>query len=524
MEIKCNEKELFVFKKIAHAAEELGVPAYVIGGFVRDKLLGRPTKDADIVCVGDGIQLAHKVAERFQPKPSVAFFKNYGTAQIKLKHFYEEPHAGEEPKHLTAEHDIQPEIIEPAAPGVDANPGDMPVQEKSTLEIEFVGARKESYRYHSRNPEVVPGTLKDDQDRRDFTINAMAVSLNTADYGKLIDPFNGLLDLEKKIIQTPLEPGQTFSDDPLRMMRAVRFASQLNFTIAPATFQSIKDHAERIRIISQERITEELNKILLSAKPSIGFDLLYQSGLLHIIFPQMIDLAGAEYIDGLGHKDNFYHTLQVVDNISRNTNDLWLRWAALLHDIGKPATKKFEPGHGWTFHGHEVVGGRMVPRLFAKLKLPQNEKLRFVRKLVELHLRPISLTKENITDSAIRRLLFDAGEDIDALMMLCEADITSKNKQKVIRYLENFELVRQRMKEVEEKDRMRNWQPPITGEIIMDIFGLSPCKIVGDLKNSIREAILDGEIDNSYDAAYDYMMKKATELGLQIVNKKAAGN
>ncbi len=524
MEIKCNEKELFVFKKIAHAAEELGVPAYVIGGFVRDKLLGRPTKDADIVCVGDGIQLAHKVAERFQPKPSVAFFKNYGTAQIKLKHFYEEPHTGGEDQHLTEEHDRQPEIIEPASHGVDANPGDIPVQEKSTLEIEFVGARKESYRYHSRNPEVVPGTLKDDQDRRDFTINAMAVSLNTADYGKLIDPFNGLLDLEKKIIQTPLEPGQTFSDDPLRMMRAVRFASQLNFTIAPVTFQSIKDHAERIRIISQERITEELNKILLSAKPSIGFDLLYQSGLLHIIFPQMIDLAGAEYIDGLGHKDNFYHTLQVVDNISRNTNDLWLRWAALLHDIGKPATKKFEPGHGWTFHGHEVVGGRMVPRLFTKLKLPQNEKLRFVRKLVELHLRPISLTKENITDSAIRRLLFDAGEDIDALMMLCEADITSKNKQKVIRYLENFELVRQRMKEVEEKDRMRNWQPPITGEIIMDIFGLSPCKIVGDLKNSIREAILDGEIDNSYDAAYDYMMKKATELGLQIVNKKAAGN
>jgi putative nucleotidyltransferase with HDIG domain len=530
MDIKCNEKELFVFKKIAHAAEELGVPAYVIGGFVRDKLLGRATKDADIVCVGDGIQLAHKVAERFQPKPSVSYFKNFGTAQIKLKHFYEEPHGEEAHKHITGDNGQEEQVvIEPTSnDGSDIDLDSLPTSREgqggiSALEIEFVGARKESYRYHSRNPEVVPGTLKDDQDRRDFTINAMAISLNAADYGKLIDPFNGLRDLERKIIQTPLEPGQTFSDDPLRMMRAVRFASQLNFTIASETFQSIKDHAERIRIISQERITEELNKILLSAKPSIGLDLLYQSGLLHIIFPQLIDLAGAEYIDGLGHKDNFYHTLQVVDNISRNTNDLWLRWAALLHDIGKPATKKFEKGHGWTFHGHEVVGGRMVPRLFAKLKLPQNEKLRFVRKLVELHLRPISLTKENITDSAIRRLLFDAGDDIDALMLLCEADITSKNKQKVIRYLENFELVRHRLREVEEKDRIRNWQPPITGEIIMDIFGLSPCKIVGDLKNCIREAILDGEIDNTYDAAYDFMMKKATEMGLQVVNKNTAG-
>ena len=518
MDIRCNDKELFVFKKIAHAAEELGMPAYVIGGFVRDKLLGRATKDADIVCVGDGIQLAHKVAERFQPKPAVSFFKNFGTAQIKLKHFYEEP--GEDAHEpITAEQHGGETLETDSDPDAVKEP-----HEKATLEIEFVGARKESYRYHSRNPEVVPGTLKDDQDRRDFTINAMAISLNAADYGKLIDPFNGLLDLERKIIQTPLEPGQTFSDDPLRMMRAVRFAAQLNFTIAPATFQSIKDHAERIRIISQERITEELNKILLSNKPSIGFDLLYQSGLLHIIFPQLVDLVGAEYIDGLGHKDNFYHTLQVVDNFCRHTNDLWLRWAALLHDIGKPATKKFERGHGWTFHGHEVVGGRMVPKLFTKLKLPQNEKLRFVRKLVELHLRPISLTKENITDSAIRRLLFDAGDDIDALMLLCEADITSKNKQKVIRYLENFELVRNRLKEVEEKDRIRNWQPPITGEIIMDIFGLSPCKIVGDLKNSIREAILDGEIENTYDSAYDFMMRKAAEMGLQAVNKNAAGN
>jgi poly(A) polymerase len=521
MDIKCTDKELFVFKKIAHAAEELGMPTYVIGGFVRDKLLGRPTKDADIVCVGDGIQLAHKVAERFQPKPSVSFFKNFGTAQIKLRHFYEEERGAVDHKHLVAEDNGQDNQLAEDENNDSPSTGDGRGEaERSGLEIEFVGARKESYRYHSRNPEVVPGTLKDDQDRRDFTINAMAISLNTADYGKLIDPFNGVLDLERKIIQTPLDPGTTFSDDPLRMMRAVRFASQLNFTIAPVTFQSIKDQADRIRIISQERISEELNKILLSAKPSVGLDLLYQSGLLHIIFPQLVDLAGAEYIDGLGHKDNFYHTLQVVDNISKHTNDLWLRWAALLHDIAKPPTKKFEKGHGWTFHGHEVVGGRMVPRLFTKLKLPQNEKMRFVRKLVELHLRPISLTKENITDSAIRRLLFDAGDDIDALMLLCEADITSKNKQKVSRYLENFELVRQRLKEVEEKDRIRNWQPPITGEIIMDIFGLSPCKIVGDLKNCIREAILDGEIDNSYDAAYDFMMKKATEIGLQIVKKE----
>ncbi|HSC36814.1 MAG TPA: HD domain-containing protein [Chitinophagaceae bacterium] len=471
MDIRCTERELFIFNKIAHAAKELGTPCYVIGGFVRDKLIGRKTKDADIVCVGDGIALAHAVAKRFSPQPPVAFFKTYGTAQVKLE----------------------------------------------DLEIEFVGARRESYGYHSRNPEVVPGSLEDDQNRRDFTINALAVSLNEADFGKLADPFDGLADLDRKIIRTPLEPGQTFSDDPLRMLRAIRFASQLRFTIADKTWQGIKLHVERIRIITQERITEELNKILLSEKPSIGFDLLYQSGLLHIIFPQMVDLAGAEYIDGKGHKDNFYHTLQVIDNISQNTTDLWLRWAALLHDIGKPATKHFEEGHGWTFHGHEVVGGRMVPKLFGKLKLPQNEKMRFVRKLVELHLRPIGLTKENITDSAIRRLLFDAGEDIEALMMLCDADITSKNKQKVKRYLENFELVRKRMEEVEEKDRLRNWQPPITGEQIMEIFGLTPCRAVGDIKNAIREAILDGVIENNYDAAFDFMLLKAKELNLEPV-------
>ena len=471
MEINCTERELFVFKKIAHAAAALQMPAYIIGGFVRDKLLGRQTKDADIVCVGNSIDLAHQVAAHFNPVPPVAFFKTYGTAQIKL----------------------------------------------DDVEIEFVGARKESYRYHSRNPEVVPGSLEDDQRRRDFTINALGISLNEADYGKLSDPFNGLQDLQNKIIRTPLDPAQTFSDDPLRMMRAIRFAAQLQFRIDDHTWQGIQQNTQRIKIITQERITDELNKILMSPKPSVGFDLLYQSGLLHIIFPQMVELEGAEYIDGKGHKDNFYHTLQVIDNICAKTNDLWLRWAALLHDIGKPATKKFEEGHGWTFHGHEVVGGRMVPKIFAKLKLPQNEKMRFVRKLVELHLRPISLTQENITDSAIRRLLFDAAEDMEALMTLCEADITSKNKTKVKRYLENFEMVRQRMEEVEEKDRIRNWQPPVTGEMIMEIFGLTPCREVGEIKNAIRDAILDGHIQNNYEAAYELMLKKAAELNLQPI-------
>ncbi|AXY78050.1 HD domain-containing protein [Paraflavitalea soli] len=518
MDIRCTDKELFVFNKIGHAAADLGIEAWIIGGFVRDKLIGRNTKDADIVCVGDGIELANRVADRFNPRPPVAFFKTYGTAQIKLKDFYDHQdieelgisEKGDDP--LAERGDDSPAEDGSAPPSFRKEGGG-----EAAFEIEFVGARKESYRYHSRNPEVLPGTIKDDQDRRDFTINAMAISLNKADFGTLVDPFNGIKDLENKLIRTPLDPLQTFSDDPLRMMRAIRFAAQLGFTIHPPVFQAIKDNVERIRIISQERITDELNKILLSNKPSVGFDLLYKAGLLHIIFPQMIDLVGAEFVDGLGHKDNFYHTLQVVDNISRHTNDLWLRWAALLHDIGKPPTKKFEAGHGWTFHGHEVVGGRMVPRIFARLKLPQNEKMRFVRKLVELHLRPISLTKEDITDSAIRRLLFDAGDDIEALMMLCSADITSKNKQKVKRYLENFELVKLRLHEVEEKDRIRNWQPPITGEMVMEIFGLTPCKQVGDIKNAIREAILDGKIDNNYDAAYDFMLKTADELGLKPV-------
>ncbi len=472
MEINCTEKELFLLKKVAKAAEASGMETYLIGGFVRDKVLGRETNDADIVCVGDGIELANEVAKQFNPIPQVDFFKTFGTAHIRIA---------------------------------------------DDFDIEFVGARKESYSLDSRNPEVKPGTIVDDQNRRDFTINALAISLNKNDYGKLIDPFNGIKDIEDKIIRTPLEPVQTFSDDPLRMMRAIRFAAQLSFVIEEKTWQGIKDSASRIKIISQERITDELNKIVASPKPSIGFDLLYKSGLLQIIFPAMVDLAGAEYKDGMGHKDNFYHTLQVLDNLSANSNDLWLRWAAILHDIAKPATKKFEEGHGWTFHGHEALGGRMVPKIFTKLKLPQNEKMRFVRKMVELHLRPISVTKENITDSAIRRLLFDAGEDFDSLMLLCNADITSKNKQKVKRFLENFQLVRQRCKEVEEKDHVRNWQPPITGEMIMETFGLSPSKQVGIIKDALKDAMLDGVIPNSYEAAYKFMLEKAQEMGLKVV-------
>ena len=472
MDIECSKKELFILKKIASAAEELSMPAFVIGGFVRDKIIGRNTKDADIVCLGNGILLAQKVAERFSPSPHVAFFKTYGTAQIRVDNF----------------------------------------------EIEFVGARKESYSSDSRNPEVEQGTLVDDQNRRDFTINALAISLNKEDYGKLVDPFDGLDAISHKIIKTPLQPAKTFIDDPLRMMRAIRFAAQLGFEIEDATFNAIKENRERIKIITQERITDELNKIMLSKKPSVGWHLLYTSGLLKIIFPQMVDLAGAEYIDGKGHKDNFYHTLQVIDNVCEKSSDLWLRWAALLHDIGKPSTKRFEEGHGWTFHGHEVVGARMVPKIFNKLKLPANDKMKFVQKLVELHLRPISLTNENITDSAVRRLLFDAGDDIDELMLLCNADITSKNQQKVKRFMANFEMVKMRMEEVEEKDQVRNWQPPITGEIIMETFGLSPGKNVGIIKDAIRESILDGIIPNNYESAYQFMLQQGNLLGLQAKN------
>lgn len=457
-----------LFKKLAQAAEKLRFPAYVIGGFVRDKILGRPTKDIDVVCIGDGILLAAEAARLFKPAPKVNFFKNFGTAQIKL-------------------------------------PG---------MEIEFVGARKESYHPDSRKPEVSTGTLKDDQNRRDFTINALAFSLNKENFGTLIDPFDGLLDIKDKIIRTPLLPAQTFSDDPLRMLRAIRFATQLQFQIELHCFESIREQKERIRIISKERIADELNKIIMADKPSIGFDLLFRCGLLELILPQLTALAGTEYVDNKGHKDNFHHSLQVLDNIAPNTKNPWLRWAALLHDIGKAPVKKFERGHGWTFHGHEVVSAKMIPKIFNNLRLPLGDKMEYVRKIISLHHRPISLTKENITDSAIRRLLFDAGDDIDDLMTLCNADITSKNKEKVKRYSANFDMVKERLREVEAKDQIRNWQPPVTGEEIMKAFNLPPSREVGMIKTAIREAILDGLIPNEHEAARTFMMEKAASLGI----------
>ncbi|NRA47584.1 MAG: HD domain-containing protein [Phaeodactylibacter sp.] len=463
-----------IFELISKAATELGFPAFVVGGYVRDRLLARPSKDMDIVCVGSGIQLARAVAGRLRPIPRVTVFKRFGTAMLKHR----------------------------------------------DMEIEFVGARKESYRSDSRKPTVEEGTLEEDQNRRDFTINALAVSLNERDYGAIIDPFNGLEHLEAKLIKTPLEPGKTFSDDPLRMMRAVRFSTQLGFTINPETFAAIRQYHNRINIVSKERIAIELNKIILADKPSIGFKHLFDTGLLHKFFPEMTALQGVEVRSGKAHKDNFYHTLEVLDNLSLKTDKLWLRWAAILHDIAKPPTKRFHPQHGWTFHGHEALGASMVPRIFKKLRLPLDHKMKYVQKLVRLHLRPISLTKENITDSAIRRLLFEAGDDIDDLMMLCEADITSKNPKKVKRYLENYELVRERLQEVEEKDHLRNWQPPISGETIMETFGITPSREVGIIKNAIREAILDGDVSNNYDEAYDFMLKKGAELGLTLPNQQ----
>jgi tRNA nucleotidyltransferase/poly(A) polymerase len=473
MDIELTKDERLLLERIASAAAVLQMPCFLIGGFVRDKFLNRSSKDADIVCLGDGIALANAVAETFSPKLNVSFFKNFGTAQIKLPNGFE---------------------------------------------VEFVGARKESYREDSRKPSVEQGSLVDDQNRRDFTINAMAISLCSADYGSLVDPFGGIQDIELKTIRTPLNADITFSDDPLRMMRAIRFASQLDFVIESDTLEAIKRNKERLRIISQERITDELNKIIASKKPSIGLDLLYTTGLLEIFFPQMVALAGVEIIEGKGHKDNFYHTLQVLDNVAYRSNKLWLRWAAILHDIAKPPTKRFEPSHGWTFHGHDALGKKMCSNIFRQLKLPLNEHLKYVAKLVGLHLRPISLTKEEITDSAMRRLLFDAGEDLEDLMMLCESDITSKNKQKVRKFLENFELVKVRLKIVEEKDKIRNWQPPIDGADVMKVFNLPPSREVGFIKTAVREAILDGIIPNDYNAAYQYMLEKAADMGIVPVN------
>lgn len=462
-----------VFRLVGSVADEVGQPCLVVGGYVRDIFLERHSTDIDFVTVGSGIRIAENLASKLGPKTPLAVYRNFGTAQVKYK----------------------------------------------GLELEFVGARKESYSHDSRKPIVENGTLEDDQKRRDFTINAMAVSVNEANFGELVDPFGGLDDLKRRIIRTPLDPDITFSDDPLRMMRAIRFATQLDFEIYPETFSAIARNCERIAIISRERIFDELGKMIRSKKPSRGFILLEQCGLLKLIFPEMQALKGTEVIDGRGHKDNFYHTLQVLDNVAEKTDNEWLRWAAVFHDIAKPVTKRYDPALGWTFHNHNFIGRKMIPGIFKRLKFPMNDKMRYVQKLVELHMRPIALVEDEVTDSAVRRLLFDAGDDIEDLMLLCEADITSENRDKVKRYLRNFELVRIKLREIEEKDRIRNFQPPISGELIMQVYGLKPCRIVGDIKNAIKEAILDGIIANDYDQAYAYMERLAAEQGLTKISE-----
>ena len=460
-----------IFKIIAEASQLINVESYVIGGFVRDLILKRNLKkDIDIVAVGSGIELALKVSELLPKKPKVQVFKTYGTAMLRFE----------------------------------------------DTDIEFVGARKESYNFESRNPIVENGTLEDDQKRRDFTINALALSLNQSDYGALLNPFDGLNDLKNKIIQTPLEPGITFSDDPLRMLRAIRFATQLNFEIEENCLFSIKKNCERIKIITGERIVDELNKILSTEKPSVGFLILFKTGLLEIILPELTALNNVEEIEGHTHKNNFYHTLEVVDNICKNTDDVWLRWAALLHDIGKAPTKKFNKKQGWTFHGHEFLGGKMAKKIFERLHMPLNQKMKFVQKMVVMSSRPIVLSQETVTDSAVRRLVFDAGEDVEHLMTLCEADITTKNPSKFKKYHQNFEIVRKKIVEVEQKDSIRNFQPPITGEQIMELYNLKPSKEIGVLKEAIKEAILEGEIANDYNEAFDFMVKKGLKLGLSL--------
>lgn len=458
-----------IFKVAAQVCEQTGVKAYVIGGYVRDLILDRPSKDIDIVVLGDGVAFAEACAESLRVK-KVSVFKTYGTAQFVYK----------------------------------------------DIEVEFVGARKESYTHDSRNPVVEIGTLEDDQNRRDFTINAMALSLVPSEFGTFIDPFDGMKDLEDQMIRTPLDPDQTYSDDPLRMMRAIRFATQLDFKIEIKSLEALHKNSERLAIITQERISDELNKIILSDTPSRGFKLLYSTQLLNQFFPEMIALYGVETRAGRTHKDNFYHTLEVLDNISENTDDLWLRWAAILHDIAKPPTKRFDEQVGWTFHGHEDLGARWVPKIFKRLKLPQDHKMKYVQKLVRLHLRPIALVKGSVTDSAVRRLLFEAGDDVEDLMTLCNADITSKNEFKVSKYRKNFELVAQKLKAVEEKDRVRNFQPPVSGDIIIKTYDLSPCEEIGIIKNKIKEAILEGEIENEFEAAYQYMLKVGESLGLEV--------